>query len=916
MRVPGRVACLLALIVSAVFVRAQQTPLETWQFLPDPAASLTVATLPAAGWREARAGVSWQAQFADLRNYAGVAWYRTSVEVPRFDRARRVLLRFGAVDYLADVYVNGVRAGDHEGGYTPFVFDITANVHPGSNDVVVCVLDPPNKGEAGGIRYDEIPHGKQNWYVQTSGLWQPVTLEFRPPRYVETLRVTPQVDGAVAFDVRLAGTTASGGSLRMTVRDRHGSEVMAASLPVTAQRDYTATVRVASPEFWSPDDPALYTAEAALTGDLPDTVSARFGFRSLVARDGRMYLNGKPFYMIGALDQDFYPATIYSPPSAAYVHREMEAAKRLGLNTLRCHIKVCEPEYLDAADEAGIVVWYEIPNWDHYSAAAAQRGEQTLQEMVARDWNHPAILIQSIINESWGMDLKQAEQRRWLKSMHARARALTAPLGRLIVDNSPCCDNFHVRTDLNDFHQYFSIPDNTARWDQWVADFATRPKWTFSPYGDGEPTGGEPLILSEFGNWGLPQLPPALPWWFRRESGGEITQPGGVLDRFRQFGFGRVFPDYAALAAATQAHQFLSLKHEIEEIRSQPSIQGYVITEFTDLNWESNGLLDMWRNPKAYANELREIQQPDILFARLPRRNYYAGEQAQADVLVSHFSVRDLRGATVYWWTDTGARGEYAIEQTPNPASITATHISFTADRAAAPQQGPARERLFLELRAPSGELLAANAADIFVFPRPAPQPRPAIFAVADDPLAQALSRAGYDVRARAANAVVLARRLDDSLLVRVRDGARAVVLVDTKDALPAKFPVEALERTGDYDGNWISNFAWVQPGAAPFRDVAVTPILGWEAAQVTPHFVLRGVAPENYDDVLAGMFYGWLNLNSPLLVQARLGRGALLLTTFRFDHYGDDPFAAELLDGILEYVASPQFAPHMELRP
>ncbi len=900
-------------MLSAVCAGAQQVRLEAWQFLTDPAGSLKLGALPSSGWRAARAGLSWQAQFDDLRHYAGVAWYRTTIHIPTFETPRRVLLRFGAVDYQSEVFVNGQSAGTHEGGYTPFTFDVTDKVHPGGNDIVVRVLDPPNKGEVGGIRYDEIPHGKQNWYVQTSGLWQPVTLEFRPQQYIASLRVTPQVTGAVLLEVTLAGTAAAGGTVSMTVRGPNGGDVMTVSLPVSEKRDYAATVQVISPQFWGPENPALYTAKATLSGGVPDTVRTRFGFRSLVANGGRLYLNGQPFYMRGALDQDFYPDTIYLPPSAAYVRHEMEEAKKLGLNTLRCHIKVCEPEYLDAADEAGIVVWYEIPNWDHFSAAAAKRAESTLEAMVARDWNHPSVLIQSIVNESWGIDLKQADQRRWLRSMYERAHALTAPLGRLIVDNSPCCDNFHLRTDLNDFHQYYSIPDSAARWDKWVVDFASRPKWTFSPYGDAEPTGSEPLIVSEFGNWGLPQLPAILPWWFRREQGSEITQPGGVLERFRQYGFERIFPDYPALAKATQWRQFLSLKHEIEEMRRYPSLQGYVITEFTDLNWESNGLLDMWRNPKVYAPELRQIQQPDVVFARLVRHNYRAGEQVEAEVVISHFTTRDLRGATVYWWTDSGARGQFTLDQTISPGALTAKKISFVA--AKAPAAGPRRERLFLELRAGDGELLAANSDEVFAFP-PRPQRALPVLAMADDdPLKAALKSAGYRISS-ARDAVLVARRVDDAVLVQVRRGAKAVVLIDAADALPAPFPVQVQERKGDYDGNWISNFAWIVSYAPPFRDAAVTPILGWEAAEVTPRYVLRGVAAENYADVLAGMFYGWLNLNSPLLMQVRLGRGALLLTTFRFDRYGDDPFATALLDGIVSYAASPQFTPHLELQP
>jgi hypothetical protein len=141
-----------------------------------------------------------------------------------------------------------------------------------------------------------------------------------------------------------------------------------------------------------------------------------------------------------------------------------------------------------------------------------------------------------------GADLKQADQRQWLRAAYEKAKQLTAPLNRLIVDNSACCDNFHLKTDIADFHQYFSIPDNHENWDKWVNDFAARPKWIFSPHNDAQLTGREPLVVSEFGNWGLPKLPKDLPWWFGRDfAGREVTRPAGVLERFRQYKLDSLF---------------------------------------------------------------------------------------------------------------------------------------------------------------------------------------------------------------------------------------------------------------------------------------------------------------------------------------------------------------------------------------
>src|SRR5436853_3792709 len=177
----------MALLLVSAIASAQTTQLErNWQFLADQTGALKVSDVTnAQDWRSVRVGLSWNAQFEDLRDYMGVAWYRTSLDVPQLDKGKRAILRFGAVDYFSEVFINGKSVGTHEGGYTPFTFDITDAVKPGTNELAVRVIDPPmdekeNRARFPEMLYNEIPHGKQNWYVQTGGIWQPVTLDIKP----------------------------------------------------------------------------------------------------------------------------------------------------------------------------------------------------------------------------------------------------------------------------------------------------------------------------------------------------------------------------------------------------------------------------------------------------------------------------------------------------------------------------------------------------------------------------------------------------------------------------------------------------------------------------------------------------------------------------------------------------------------
>ena len=660
----------LALLSIPGAVAAEPARLDAgWELITDPAAGFRVTSLPSSGWRPAKVGLSWNAQFDDLRDYVGAAWYRVRFTVPASKTSQRVLLRFGAVDHQADVFVNGESAGSHEGAYTPFTLDVTDHVKGGANELVVRVIDPPAAGRNksprfDGLDYDELPRGKQNWYIQNGGIWQPVWLDVRPSLYIDAVRVTPKVTGEFTVEADIAGAVpARKTMLAVVVRDASG-KVVASPAPVQLSSAGPVSVAgaVTTPTLWSPASPTLYRVEATISGGVRDQIADRFGYREFTARDGRFYLNGEPFYMIGALDQDFYPDTIYSTPGKDYVVDMMRKGRALGLNVLRCHIKVCDPDYLAAADEVGMLIWYEVPSWEKWTPASVARGKRIFEAMTRRDWNRPSIVIQTLINEAWGIDMKQADQRAGLNQWFDEAKPTLAPLGRLLVDNSPCCENYHLKTDIDDYHQYYSIPDNADRWDKWVADFATRPAWSFSSHGDATRTKQEPLVVSEFGNWGLPELPKELPWWFARDFDGRtITRPAGLFDRFHGLGFDRVFRDYPTLARETQWRQFYSLKHEIESMRRLAPIQGYVITEFTDINWEANGLMDMWRRPKAYADRLAAIQQEDVLLPSTPVRNVSGGEQVTLTVDLSHYSGRiPGKGVAGLAWTYNDREGGLA----------------------------------------------------------------------------------------------------------------------------------------------------------------------------------------------------------------------------------------------------------------
>ncbi len=883
-----------------------------WNFVADPTGNLKVGDLgTVSNVRPTRVPSSWQEQFTDLRDYAGVAWYWRAAKIEVLPPDAVALLRFGAVDYLADVYVNGEKVGSHAGGYLPFEFDVAGQLRPGENQIAVRVVDPgANPSEVEGIKYAEIPHGKQNWYVETSGLWQDVELDIRPRMHLRTAHVSAEMNGNfriqvaidnVSVDLPIAETL----QVRARIVDPDGKDAWSGAVELKRdQGKYELSGKLATARLWWVHNPALYTLHISLPSG--DSQTFRFGFRTFEARGGKFYLNGHPIYLRAPLDQDFYPDTIYTPPSYEYLKNEMQQAKALGFNMMRCHIKVPDPRYLEVADEVGLLVWYEIPNWDKLTEDSKRRGRDTLRGMVERDWNHPSIVVVSIINESWGIDLKEGLQREWLKQEYEEAKKIVP--GWLVVDNSACCDNFHMVTDIADFHQYNAIPDRASDFDRIVADMARRPRWLFSPFNDATIRGDEPLVLSEFGNWGLPKLPERKPFWFARPFGAErlITLPEGVEQRFSDYGLGSLFPDLNALAVATQRHQFRALKYEIGSIRSKPELEGYVITEFTDLNWEANGVLDMWRQPKVYSEQLGELQQDDLLIARAERRNLTVGEQAQASIFLSHYSRVSLAGAQVTWELEgTELKGTVPLSEAPVGTAADLGKVEFVAPNVSEPTR-----KLFKARLTAGADMISETALEFYFYPKKVLElPPPVSF---HDPAGR-LRRLVNEMRAhnylspsgKERFPVLIASTFDDEVKQTLRQGGRVILLaVDQQTIAPG---IEVVPRAGSFlDGNWISSYLWIRKDQEPFKLLGFETLPGFEVQSVAPRTVLQGVKPEDFDDVLSGIFYGWIHANVGVLVQAKAGQGKLLVCTYALSTtYGSDPYATYLLDALVEYIVA-----------
>jgi hypothetical protein len=442
---------------------------------------------------------------------------------------------------------------------------------------------------------------------------------------------------------------------------------------------------------------------------------------------------------------------------------------------------------------------------------------------------------------------------------------------------------------------------------------AGRAPWLYSPHGDAVITGREPLMCSEFGNWGLPH-PQDLcdkageePWWFEtgHDWGEGVMYAHGVENRFTDWSLDRVFGDLRRFVTAAQWQQFRALKYQIEAMRRKPALAGYVITELHDCHWESNGLLDMRRNPRAFHDVFATINADTVIVPRWERLSYWAGEQARFEIAIAHGAGTAIESAELEIVLGEGRTrlGLGRIEA----ASV----LDLGAVEIAIPHRTePALDRIGFELRAGDGSLVAMNYLDLAVQPRRRAQerPRPLVWSPEGD-LRERLQALGYPAACSLEDStLVVARTHDAAIAAHVRAGASLLLLPETEMSLYPFFPhwqnvkVQARKNT-PWAGDWASSFAWLRR-AGPFGRVPGEPLVDETLDRVIPDHVISGCNLLDFQArVFGGLVVGWIHKPVALGVERSYGRGRMVASTFRLfrDTPLADPSATTMLDSLVE---------------
>ena len=373
-------------------------------------------------------------------------WYRRTFRAPALARGSRLLLHFGAVDWETQVMVNGKRVGSHTGGYDPFTFDVTDVLKPSGDQVlVVSVTDPTDRGTQ--PRGKQVLEPKSIWYTAVTGIWQTVWMESVPAAYITSLDLVPD---ATTGSVTVRVVPSSGGAGVARVSALEGSRVVAETSGPAGE---PLVLRIPSAKLWSPENPFLYDLRVRLGRD---EVRSYVGIRTIsVARDAagvnRLFLNGKPLFQYGLLDQGWWPDGLYTAPTDEALRSDIERSKALGFNLIRKHVKVEPARWYYHCDRLGMLVWQDMPSGPDKPAENRAAFAPELEHVVDALKSYTSIVMWVPFNEGWGQH-ETEKYVAWLKQRDP---------SRLVNNTSGWTDT--GVGDVSDVHSYPGPGDAAPR---------------------------------------------------------------------------------------------------------------------------------------------------------------------------------------------------------------------------------------------------------------------------------------------------------------------------------------------------------------------------------------------------------------------------------------------------------------------
>ncbi|GHU51865.1 hydrolase [Bacilli bacterium] len=515
-----------------------------------------------------------------------VVWYRRDITVdPERLGNRRVVLHFEGSDYRTGLWVNGNFAGSHDGAYARFSFDITNLIKAGQNSITVRAEDSFDIAQ---------PRGKQRWqdenfgcwYIQTTGIWKTVWLEFLPEEHIVSVKMTPlYTEGRLALECTVPQEVCYPG-MELEASVTYKGIVISTLTTALTKKNITITMDVKSNKVspwgilsWSPEHPHLYDISFELIRDLKtiDRVESYFGMREIRIDGARILLNGEPLYQRLILDQGYWKDTHLTPPDEAALITDIEKIQALGYNGVRKHQKTEDEKFLYWCDVKGLLVWSEMAAAYEFNDTAVSNFTREWMEILQQNYNHPAIITWTPFNESWGVPRIKTDvsQQRFTEAIYYLTKSYDKYRPVIVNDGWE-----HTISDIITLHDYEEAGDDfLERYQDHLEDILDNElshNKGETAFADGFSYRGQPVILSEFG--GIAFNNEKTGWGY----GNKVNSAEDFIKRFESI---------------TMA------------IKKVTAICGYCYTQVSDVQQEINGLMDMDRNFKIKPEIIKEINE-------------------------------------------------------------------------------------------------------------------------------------------------------------------------------------------------------------------------------------------------------------------------------------------------------------------
>lgn len=889
-------------------------------------------------------------------DYEGVAFYRKAFEVPADWAGKIIRLQFGAVNYIAEVWLNDEVVGFHEGGFTPFEFRVDEMIRPGETNVLTLRVVGPlflSDKEIDGMRALEMPQWRGGI---TGGIWQSVQLTATGVTYVEDVFIQPNIaDNTAGLQVALDHTAIRGTSVELEIRITEAADP---SKTVTTSRETwnihpgqnrrSWTLKIPNAVYWSPDNPHLYRAEVKVLrdGEISDSRSERFGMRELTIKNKDFYLNGEPIYIKASFFEGLYPNGIAYPDSEEMARKEIRLAKEAGFNMIRPWRRPPAPMWLDLADEMGVLVvgspaleCMTLPLSTPYLPA---RVENEVRQAILRDRNRACVVQWELFNELHRPVLKQL-----MRPMAMLARDLDPT--RLILDESGgwayganmYLPNEYEPTKFNDIHNYPGPFIDENQYDGYLSIGLTdEEKKARGLKGRVPGRNVVPGLMSYVSELGYGSLPNLVENNARFERAGNPLTPAyryhkrldeGQRRVLAESGFSDLYPDMQQFYLDQQAIHGAANKRMIEAVRANPEVDGYCIHALAAGDWIMGaGLIDLWRNPKIAVYEAtKAANQPRILSIRAVPRNVYAERGAGLEIL----GINDLDATTARLMVEIMAEnGKTVYRKELDRQWDHGVSSLFRTDLITRRWKGSYTVKA--RALATDGRILTENTIDFDVFRERdlrAPRVRVAVMET-ERPLAvwlreKGMSVVGFDsstslstpVFVTGASAKTGADRYDE-LLEFVRRGGTAVYLEGAEETIPEDSPVFPFTATVyPARGLWTC-IPHVVRDHPIFEGLPANGMMRNEYENIWPTNTLRELKSREGGEVeplVASIGFDWFSKDHKLhysgpgdawwgsdVAAAPFGQGRCFISQLRLvENLGRDPAADKILINLVRFL-------------